>query len=173
MELETVLRLWESGTPIIGFGGDDQAPEALKFWTEGTEKRKAGEIEYFIKKNTNGVSLIYCPLNGSRLPAADTAALMTNLMEDCKVKIVTSPQLVVNPFFNNDTLFLGLGTLSDQNVSATVRLTPEQWCPEWKNKTVKVIDLGCFREILPDADGNYVFPFEAVSGKMLMIMKGE
>jgi hypothetical protein len=172
-ELQTVSRLLASGTPIVGFGGDDQRPEALKFWTDGAKKQKAGNIEYFVKKSPNETPLIYCPLNGTQLPAADISILVANIMDTCGVKISTSPQLVVNPFINNGTLFLGLGTLSDQNVSATVSLVPEQWSPELKGKSVKIIDLERFQEILPNAAGSYTFPLEAVSGKMLMIVKGD
>jgi hypothetical protein len=174
-ELETVLRLWDSGVPIIGFGGDNQEPENLKFWTDNAEKHQAGTIEYFVKKskNPNNAPLIYCSLNANRLPALDIPVLINQLMDACNMKMTTSPQLVINPFINHDALFLGLGTLSDQNVFATINFKPEQWYPKLKGKTVKVIDLDRFQEIIPNTDGNYTFPLEAVSGKMLLILKGD
>ncbi|MDR2115275.1 MAG: hypothetical protein LBP87_02730, partial [Planctomycetaceae bacterium] len=171
-ELETVTKLWTSGTPIIGFGGLDQSPAALKFWTNEAEKHKTGTIEFFVRKNSNGTPLIYCPFD-DQLSATDIPCLITDLMNLCRLTVTTTPQLIVHPFINNDALFFGLGTLSDQNVTAKIRFDPDQWNPKLKGTNVRVIDLECFQNIQPDADGSYTFPLQSVSGKMLLIMKVE
>lgn len=172
-ELETVTKLWMSGTPIIGFGGLDQSPAALKFWIDGSEKHKAGTLEFFVRKNSNGTPLIYCPFDNNQLSATDIPVLITVLMNLCRLTVTTTPQLIVNPFINNEALFLGLGTLSDQNVTAKIHIDPGQWNPKLKGTNVKVIDLERFQNIPPDTDGCYTFPLQAVSGKMLLIIKGE
>jgi hypothetical protein len=172
-ELETVTKLWKSGTPIVGFGGLDQSSTTLKFWTDGAEKFNVGTIEFFVRKNQNGIPFIYCPFNDNKLSATDIPVLINTLMNLCGLNITITPQLIVNPFINNDALFLGLGTLSDQNVTAKIHLDPGQWNAALKDTKVKVIDLEHFQNIVPDTDGSYTFPLPAVSGKMLLIMKGE
>ncbi|HBT77758.1 MAG TPA: hypothetical protein DEB39_12730 [Planctomycetaceae bacterium] len=168
-ELETVARLNDAGAPVIGFGGDDQGPEALKFWTENSERRRIGATEYFVRTRRGRAPLIYCPQNGDTLPGGDVAALVDAIMAACAMKISCDHPLVVNPFISHGALFLGLGTMSDVNRDVTLRFDPGGFMPRLSGKPFKVVDLETFEEVVPNQDGSHTIPFEAVSGKILMI----
>ena len=168
-ELQTVSRLLKNGTPIVAFGGDDQSAAALKFWTEGARKGEVGGIPCYVRTRPGEAPLLYCPLNGSELPASGLPALVRAVMKLTGVEITTTPQLVVNPFRSQGALFLAFGSLSDQSVPATVRFEAGGFDPQLRGKALRVIDLDRFEELKPNADGSYTLPFAATAGRMLMI----
>jgi hypothetical protein len=168
-ELQTVSRLNANGAAIVGFGGDDKSPEALEFWTNGSEKRMVGSIEYYVRQRANSAPLIFCPMNVRDMPAADSLQLIDAIMEHCRLSFRSDVRLAVHPFVSRDALFIGLGSLSDQSSRVTMRFRPEEFAPQFSGKPVRIIDMDSFEVIVPDANGNITVPLRAVEGKMLMV----
>ena len=169
-ELQTVARLNAGGAPIVGFCGDDRSPEALTFWTEGSEKRTIGSVEYYVRNQANSASLIFCPMSIKEMPVEDSLKLIDTIMEHCRLSFHSDMRLAVHPFISHGALFIGLGSLSDQSSKTTIRFRPEEFAPALKGKSARVIDLDSFEPIVPDANGNFNITLRAVEGKMLMIV---
>ena len=168
-ELETVSRLLKNGTPIVAFGGDDQSAAALKFWTEGAEKRRSGLISYWVRRKAGEAPLLYCPQNAAQLSPLGLPELMTEIMKLCGARVATTPQLATNAFVSHDALFLTFGSLDDRSEMATLRLDPVSFYPALQGRKLRVIDLDRLVELEPEPDGTYRLPVAANSGRMVMI----
>ncbi len=169
-ELETITRLHNAGASVIAFGGDDRRPEALRFWTSGATKKKAGALEYYVRRSAGKAPLIYCPLNGTQLPAGDMALLLAEFGKLCKMEISVKPQMVVNPFISHGALFLALGSIADQSGTAEIAFNPVDFNPAFAGKALRVIDLDEMNELRSEG-GVYKFPAAASAGRMLMIVE--
>lgn len=174
-ELDNLNRLNGNGSPVIAFAGDNRSAEALRFWTDGAEKRNVGGVEFYFRDG--GAPMIYCPFKAQELPAGSVQPIVKMLMKETGLELRSSSGMTVTPFVSQNALFLAFGTQADTNRVETVTVAPSEFYPALSGKTLRFIDMDTFGEIdaVKESDHRYTFklPVGAVSGRLVMIKEVE